>query len=69
MLQCIQSKIDALNREGVTAIQHSLHEALPFGDNSFDVILNNQVMHYLFYPEWLTPCPDSRGIWQSFTVF
>ena len=51
MLACTQKKIDELDREGVKAFQHSLHDALPFEANTFDVILHNQVMHHLIYPE------------------
>ena len=51
MLACTQKKIDEMGREGVRAFQHSLHDTLPFEDNTFDVVLHNQVMHHLIYPE------------------
>ena len=51
MLACTQKKIDEMGREGVRAFQHSLHDTLPFEDNTFDVVLHNQVMHHLVYPE------------------
>ena len=39
-------KLEGEGKSNMKLFQHSLHDTLPFEDNTFDVVLHNQVRSY-----------------------
>jgi len=81
MLQCTQNKINAMGRNTMsrewqsdtgpdscpmTIFQHSLHDPLPFEDNTFDIVLHNQVIHHVVYPDQPDPLYRVRAYLAEF---
>jgi len=47
---CYDPSIEEARNKGITVKKCDLNESLPFEDNSFDVIVSNQVIEHLIYP-------------------
>jgi len=66
MVQCTKDKIPSLASIPIKVFQHSLHDTLPFEDNTFDAVLHNQVMHHIVYPDQADPLLQVKGYLAEF---
>jgi methionine biosynthesis protein MetW len=45
-----EERLNEAEKKGIIVVNHDLNDTLPFRDNSFDVIICNQVIEHLYYP-------------------